>query len=334
MRKIEKHKVTDLHVAILIPCHNEALAIADVVRDFREHLPQADIHVFDNNSTDETISLAKAAGALIHREFRQGKGNVVNEMFRCVEADVYVMVDGDGTYDASQVRRLIKPVIYREYDMVCASRLSDFDKNAFRPLHVWGNNLILQTINFLFRQSLTDILTGYRAFSRRFVKTFPALSEGFQIETEMTLHALDRNLKIMEIPVRYGARVGNTASKLNTFSDGFKVMWTIFRIFKNYKPMSFFGCFGVLFVVGGLAAGYLPVKEFIETGLIYRIPSIVLATGMMILSAMTFSIGLILDTISHNQREVFQWHLAAISHQSYGSNEEAMDQKSHIQAVE
>jgi len=304
---------TTLRIAALIPCHNEAAAIRNVVLAFKEYLPEAEVYVFDNNSSDETAELARAAGANVFREVRQGKGNVVNEMFRRIDADIYIMVDGDGTYDVSQVRHLIQPVKDREYDMVCATRLGDYDQASFRPLHVFGNNLVLKTINILFQSKLTDIMTGYRVFSRRFVKTFPALSNGFEIETEITLHALDRNLKLKEIPAKYGARQDDSESKLNTYSDGFRVVRTIFRIFRHYKPMLFFGAISAMFAVAGLAAGFLPVKEFIETGLIYRIPSIVLASALMLLSALSFCIGLILDTISQNQREIFQWHFAQVT---------------------
>jgi len=301
---------TTLRIAALIPCYNEAAAIRSVVLAFKEYLPEATIYVFDNNSSDETAKVARAAGAEVFHEVRQGKGNVVNEMFRRVDADIYVMIDGDGTYDVGQVRNLIEPVINQKFDMVCATRLGEYDKASFRALHVFGNNLILKTINVLFRSQLSDILTGYRVFSRRFVKTFPALSKGFEIETEMTLHALDRNLKLLEMPAKYGVRADGSESKLNTYSDGFRVIRTIFRIFRHYKPMLFFSFIAAMFAIAGLAAGFLPVKEFIETGLIYRIPSIVLASGLMLLSALSFCIGLVLDTISQNQRELFQWHFA------------------------
>jgi glycosyltransferase involved in cell wall biosynthesis len=300
-------------IVVLIPCYNEEATVATVVRDVATQLPGVDVYVFDNNSTDRTAEQARLAGARVVREVRQGKGNVVNEMFRRIDADIYVLVDGDSTYDISAIERLIEPIRSREYDMVCGARLETYDDDSFRRLHVWGNNLVLRTINFMFRSSLKDILTGYRAFSRRFVKTFPALSRGFEVETELTLHALDKNLKVLELPFHYRARPTQSESKLNTFSDGFWVMLTIFKIFKHYKPLTFFGAASVLFFAAGLAAGFLPVKEFVETGLILRIPSIVLASALMILSALSLSIGLVLDTISHNHREVFQYHLSRAS---------------------
>jgi len=289
-----------MEIAILIPCCNEEQTIAKVVNDFKRQLPAAKIHVYDNNSTDQTARIAAENGAIVKREFRQGKGNVVRSMFRDIEADICVLVDGDDTYPAEAVHDLVRPIIDQQADMVVGDRFSGnaYAKAQPRPLHSAGNRLVLFLINTLFRTSLHDIMSGYRAFSRLFVKTAPLLSSAFEVETEMTLHALDKRHIIREVPVEYRDRPAGSASKLNTVSDGARVLGTIFWIFRDYKPMVFFGGLSVLFLCLGLAAGILPIMDYIQYQYVYRVPLSILATGLCLLSVVFLAVGLILNTIS------------------------------------
>lgn len=286
-------------IAVLIPAYNEEVTIKKVVEDFRKELPDADIYVYNNNSKDKTEELAKEAGAIVVNEYKQGKGNVVRSMFRDIEADIYIMVDADDTYPANEVHPLIEVVREGKADMVIGDRLSNgtYGKENKRNFHGFGNALVKNTINMIFKTKLNDIMTGYRVFNREFVKNFPVLSKGFEIETEMTFHALDRNYRIVEIPITYRDRPEGSVSKLNTFSDGFRVIKTIVKTFKNYKPLIFFSLISLVLLALGLACGIPVIVEFVKTGLVAKFPSAILATGFVICSALSFSVGVILDTL-------------------------------------
>jgi glycosyltransferase involved in cell wall biosynthesis len=292
-----------MRVAILIPCHNEAATIARVVNDFRTALPAAAIHVYDNNSRDATAAEARSAGATVHRAPVQGKGSVVRQMFREADADICVMVDGDGTYPADRVHDLIAPVAEGRADMVVGARLAQHEEASFRPLHVFGNRLVLNTINLLFDAKLTDVMSGYRAFSRRFVKTTPVLSPGFEVETEMTLHALEHRLPIVEVAVPYGARPSGSVSKLNTFRDGYRVLKTIARLFKDHKPLLFFGVVALLSLLISLAIGVVILEEWQAAGKVAPARA-VLAAGLALGAAIALAVGLILDTVNRRSREL------------------------------
>jgi len=294
-----------MRIAVVIPCYNEAATIAAVVTDFRKALPEARVHVFDNNSSDGSGELALEAGATVHRVPVQGKGEVVRAIFRDVDADILVMVDGDGTYPAERVLELIAPIQDKSADMVVGTRLKSYGAESFRPLHVVGNNLVLHTINALFRARLTDVMSGYRAFSRRFVKTMPVLSQGFEIETEMTLHALEHRLPIAEVGVPYGERPEGSESKLRTFHDGSRVLSTIFQLYKDYRPMAFFGLIGLAFLTLGAAAGILVTIEFMEVGQVVGVARAVLAVACGIVGVLSLATGAILDTLNRRAREIY-----------------------------
>ncbi|MCL2362031.1 MAG: glycosyltransferase family 2 protein [Defluviitaleaceae bacterium] len=291
-------------IAVLVPCYNEALTIGKVVADYKALLPEAEIYVFDNNSTDGSGKIAREMGAIVHPVYRQGKGYVIAEMFRDIEADAYLMMDGDDTYDPKDTAALLAPVLEGRADMVIGDRLSStyFTENK-RPFHNSGNRLVRFLVNTLFKSKIRDIMTGARAFSRRFVRSFPVLSSGFEIETEMTIHALDKKLMVAETPVGYKDRPAGSVSKLNTFRDGFRVLRTIFTLFKDYRPMSFFGLTaGVLFLVAlGL---FIPVLvQFIGTGMVARFPTLIVSVGLLVASLVFFAVGCILDTIKkYNDR--------------------------------
>jgi glycosyltransferase involved in cell wall biosynthesis len=293
-------------VAVLIPCFNEALTIAKVVGDFKECLPGAAVYVYDNNSTDETASIARHAGAIVRFENRQGKGFVVSSMFTDIKADIYVMVDGDDTYPADQVHALLKPIREGRADMVVGNRLSKYGHGAFRSFHVFGNLLVVKAVNWIFRSHLNDIMSGFRTFSPRFIREIPIISRGFEIETEMTLQALYRDLVIVEVPIVYGARPQGSYSKLRTYRDGIAVILKIVDIFKSYRPLLFFGLISINLALVGLALGSLPVIGFLQTGRVERFPTAILATGLVILSMMSAICGVILDGINHRIKEVHQ----------------------------
>lgn len=297
-------------IAVLIPCYNEAKTIERVVKDYKKALPKAEIYVYDNNSTDGTGDLAEKAGAIVKVERRQGKGNVVRSMFRDIEADCYLMIDGDGTYPADAAKEMCQRVLENGADMVVGDRLSStyFQENK-RPFHNFGNRLVRGLINFIFRSNIRDIMTGYRAFSRDFVKTFPVLSKGFEIETEMTIHALDKNFYIEEMPVNYKDREAGSESKLNTFSDGFKVLMTIARLFEEYRPMLFFGLFGLVFFVLSLAFGIPVFRDYFETGLVERFPTLIFAGFLLMISAFSFVCGIILKVVVQKHRQMFELFL-------------------------
>ena len=299
------------NIAILIPCYNEELTIAKVIQDFRQELPKAKIYVYDNNSNDDTALIAKEPGAVVTKEYRQGKGNVVRSMFRDIEADIYIMIDGDDTYPAEFVHKIIEPIINQESDIVIGDRHSNGtykDENS-RPLHNFGNNLVKNLINKLFNSNLKDIMSGYRAFNKKFVKNMPVNSKGFEIETEMTLHTLDKNFLIKEIPIEYRDRPKGSFSKLNTFSDGTRVLKTIFWVFKDYKPLAFFTILSTLFFILSLIVGIPVITEFIDTAFITKIPSAILSVGLMMVAVLSLFSGFILDTIVKQHRESYELNL-------------------------
>ncbi len=293
-------------VAVLIPCLNEEVTIGKVVRDFEEALPGAGIFVFDNRSTDRTAAVARSAGAQVIFAPRRGKGNVVRQMFAEVDADLYLMVDGDGTYPASFAPRLIAEYEKGGVDMVVGVRMSAFREKSFRRFHLLGNRLVAGLISYLFSAKVSDVLSGYRVFSRDFVKSVPLRSQGFEIETEMTLQALAKGFPIREIPIEYGERPEGSFSKLNTFSDGFLILKAIAMVFKDYKPLAFFSLLSAALLVVTLVAGMFPIMDYIETRYVSHVPLAILATGTGILSALSLSIGLILDTIAKYHRENFE----------------------------
>lgn len=302
--------MNDKKIAVLIPCYNEELTVEKTVGDFKRVLPNADIYVYNNNSKDRTKELALNAGAIVRDEYRQGKGAVVRSMFRDIDADVYIMVDGDDTYPAEEVEDLIAPVLEGKADMVIGDRLSStyYTENK-RPFHNFGNSLVKGLINFLFKSDLNDIMTGYRSFSKRFVKCMPVMSDGFQIETEMTIFALTNNMQVVNVPITYRDRPEGSESKLNTFSDGFKVLLTLFNLFKDNRPFLFFGCLSLIIFVVGLIVGIPVIDEFIKTAYITKVPSAVLAAALMINSFLMLSVGIILDAIKNQKRYLFECHM-------------------------
>lgn len=292
-------------VAVLLPCFNEEITIGKVVRDFKAALPDATVFVYDNNSTDRTAEIAAAEGAIVRREPRQGKGNVIRAMFEDIDADVYVMADGDDTYPADAAPAMVSKVL-DGYDMVIGDRLSStyFQENK-RPFHNFGNRLVRGSINGLFNAHVTDIMTGYRAFSFTFVKTYPVLSRGFEVETEMTIHSLNNNLRLYEMPIQYRDRPAGSVSKLDTVGDGIKVMSTIFRMIREYKPLPFFGTIGLLIgAIGILLCGGV-TYEFTKTGLVARFPTLIGAIMLVIVGLLLFATGIILDVIAKNDRKTF-----------------------------
>lgn len=298
-------------IAILIPCYNEELTITKVINDFKKELPEAIIYVYDNNSTDNTLKIALENGAIVKKEYRQGKGNVVRSMFRDIDADIYVMIDGDDTYPANFVHNLMRPIISGEADIVIGDRHSNgtYKEENKRPMHDFGNNLVKNLINKIFHSNLKDIMTGYRVFNKKFVKNMPVNSDGFEIETEMTLHTLDKKFSIKEIPIDYRDRPEGSFSKLNTYSDGFRVLKTIFWVFKDYRPLTFFTILATLFFILSLFAGIPVISEFITTSFITKIPSAVLSVGLMLISILSLFSGFILDTIVKQHREDYEINL-------------------------
>jgi len=305
-----------LRIAILIPCFNEATTIAKVVADFRAAAPDAVIYAYDNNSTDASARLAREAGAVVIREYRQGKGFVVRSMFRDVDADCYVMVDGDDTYPADEALELCKLVESGEADMVIGDRLSStyFAENT-RQFHGFGNRLVRFLVNRIFRSDVHDIMSGCRAFSRRFVRSFPVLSGGFEVETEMTIHALDRNFLIREVPITYRDRTEGSESKLNTFSDGIGVLSTIIKLFRDYRPLQFFTIVAVvLFVISAIMFG-VPLGEYLRTGFVRRVPTLVVAIALGTSAMLSLVCGIVLDSIRTHSRQFYELALTVISDQ-------------------
>jgi glycosyltransferase involved in cell wall biosynthesis len=303
-----------MKIAVLIPCYNEEITIGKVIDDFKNILPEAEIYVYDNNSKDKTWEIALAHGAIVKREIRQGKGNVVRSMFRDIDADYYIIVDGDDTYPAEFAPQLLDPLIRGEANMTIGDRLSNgtyYNENK-RAFHDLGNNLVRWLINKIFKSSITDIMTGYRGMDREFVKSMPVLSEKFEIETEMTIHALDKRFLIKEVAIDYRDRPEGSISKLNTFSDGFKVLKMIFLLFKDYKPLLFFNMWMTFFGVVGLIVGMPVLVEFARTRYITKVPSAILAVGLIILAMVTFACGIILDTVVKQHKLSFELYLNQI----------------------
>ena len=303
-------------IAVLIPCYNEAKTIAKVVRDYRAALPEADIYVYDNNSTDHTDDIAREAGAIVRYEYHQGKGNVIRSMFREIDADRYLMIDGDDTYPAENAREMVNLVLERKVDMVVGDRLSAtyYTENK-RPFHNMGNWLVKGLVNTIFKGSVSDIMTGYRAFSYQFVKSFPVLSKGFEIETEMTIHALDKNLSVQSVQVEYRDRPADSPSKLNTYSDGMKVLRTIVRLYKEYRPMSFFGLLAALMALVSVIL-FIPIfAEYLHTGLVPRFPTLIVCGVMGTMALLLWVCGLILDTVAKKHRQLFEINLNLLNGQ-------------------
>ena len=309
-------------VAVLIPCYNESLTVEKVVRDYHAALPEADIYVYDNNSTDGTDEIARRAGAIVRYEYRQGKGNVIRSMFRDIDADCYLMVDGDDTYPAENAPEMVRLVLEKGVDMVIGDRLSStyFTENK-RPFHNTGNRLVRGLINRLFKSNVRDIMTGYRAFSRLFVKGFPVLSKGFEIETEMTIHALDKNFLLEEIPVTYRDRPAGSTSKLNTVQDGMKVLKMIARLSREYKPMSFFSLLA-FFCIAIAAVFFFPVLgEFWRTGLVARFPTLIVAGLVALMGVLLWVCGIILDVVVKKHRQLYELMLNAMTKEISGDRD-------------
>lgn len=313
-------------VAVLIPCYNEAVTIGKVVDDFKRVLPDADIYVYDNNSKDDTAAIAEDHGAIVRTEPRQGKGNVVRQMFREIDADYYIMVDGDDTYPAEAAPRLLEPLMNDTADMTVGDRLSNgtYGEENDRAFHGFGNNLVRWLIKVIYGYAFDDVMTGYRAFNRIFVKTMPVLSEGFQIETELSIHAVDMRFRITDVPIDYRDRPEGSYSKLSTFGDGAKVLRAIASLFKDHKPMAFFGWLALILIVLGLIAGIPVIAEYFQTGLVPRFPTAILAIALVICGALSFTAGIILDTVAKTGRK--QWEL--FTYQAYEEAQRHQEEES------
>ena len=294
-------------IAVLIPCYNESKTIEKVVKDYKSVLPEADIYVYDNNSTDGTDEIARNAGAIVRYEKKQGKGNVIRTMFRNIEADCYLMVDGDDTYPAENAREMCNYVLNENFDMVIGDRLSStyFTENK-RPFHNFGNRIVRMFINIIFRSKINDIMTGYRAFSYQFVKSYPVLSKGFEIETEMTIHSIDKNFTLKEIPVQYRDRPEGSVSKLNTYKDGVKVIKTIATLFKEYKPSLFFNLISLLIFIVSVILAMPVIIEYINTGLVPRFPTLIVSGIFLIISILLTITSIILQVIVKKNKQMFE----------------------------
>ncbi len=308
--------MTTPRIAILLPCYNEAAAIAQTVAGFRAALPDAAIYVYDNNSSDQTMAVARAAGAIVRSERMQGKGNVVRRMFADVDADIYVMADGDATYDAASAPALVARLLEEQLDMVVGARVHEAAE-AYRRGHQFGNALLTGMLTKLFGRSFTDILTGYRVFSRRFVKSFPVLTGGFEIETEISVHALELKMPVAEIETPYFARPEGSESKLNTYGDGLRILRTILTLYRIERPLLFFGAIGALFALLGLILAIPLILTYLQTALVPRFPTAILIIGLVLLAALCFFSGLILDTVVRGRREVRR--LAYLAHPAPGA---------------
>ncbi len=297
-------------IAVLIPCYNEERTVEKVVADFQRALPEAVVYVYNNNSTDRTAELAEKAGAVVRNEYKQGKGNVIRSMFQDIDAACYIMADGDDTYPAEAARELADQVLHHGADMVVGDRLSStyYTQNK-RPFHNFGNALVRWGINLLFDNDIKDIMTGYRAFSYEFVKTFPVLSQGFEIETEMSIHAVDKNMQIENVVIDYRDRPEGSVSKLNTYSDGFKVIRTIFRLYRSYHPLGFFGIIALLLAILSLLFFVPIVGEYVHTGLVDRFPTLIVCGFTMIAAIQSLFTGLTLDTLRKKDRQDFEMEL-------------------------
>lgn len=310
-------------IAVLIPCYNESVTIAKVVQDYRKALPEADIYVYDNNSTDGTAQIAENAGAIVRYEYRQGKGNVIRSMFRDIDADCYLMIDGDDTYPAENAREMVDLVLNKGVDMVIGDRLSStyFTENK-RPFHNTGNRLVRGLINLLFKSHVRDIMTGYRAFSRLFVKSFPVLSKGFEIETEMTIHALDKNFLLQEVPVTYRDRPEGSESKLNTVSDGMKVLKTIASLFREYKPFLFFSIIAAVLWIAA-AAFFVPVLlDYFATGQVLRFPTVIVTGIVAVVGTLMWMCGIILEVVIKKHRQLYELLLNQMTAMTQSENKD------------
>jgi len=292
-----------LRTAVLVPCYNEEVAITQVVSEFRHVLPDAQIYVYDNNSKDDTIKVAQAAGAIVRREPLQGKGNVVRRMFADIEADIYVLVDGDATYDAASAPHMIKKLLDNQLDMVNGARVTQIEE-AYRAGHRFGNWMLTSMVSLIFGNRFKDMLSGYRVFSRRYVKSFPALSAGFETETELTVHALHLRMPTDEVETPYKDRPIGSASKLNTFKDGFRILWMILVLIKEEKPMPFFSLIAGILAIASILLMIPIIYQFFETGLVQRLPTAVLSMGLMMMGFLSLSCGLILDTVTRGRNEM------------------------------
>ena len=300
-------------IAVLIPCYNEAATVEKVVTDFKRALPESVVYVYDNNSTDGTAEIAKKAGAVVRFEYQQGKGNVIRRMFREIDAECYIMTDGDDTYPAESAPAMVKRVLERKTDMVVGDRLSStyFQENK-RPFHNFGNSLVRASINILFKSDIKDIMTGYRAFSYQFVKSFPVLSKGFEIETEMSIHAIEKNLAVENEVIEYRDRPEGSSSKLNTYADGFKVLMTILRMYRNYKPLHFFGIIALILAALSIIF-FIPVAvKYVQTGMVPNFPTLIVCGFAMIAAIQSFFSGLILENIKQKNRQDFEMQLIRI----------------------
>jgi glycosyltransferase involved in cell wall biosynthesis len=299
-------------IAVLIPCYNEQAAVPSVIRAFQAALPGAAIHVYDNNSTDGTVAVARSAGASVRTERLQGKGNVIRRMFADIEADAYVLVDGDDTYDASTAPAMVAMLLEDQLDMVNGARVSDIQA-AYRPGHRLGNAVLTGLVTRIFGDRVSDMLSGYRVFSRRFVKSFPALSNGFETETEFTVHALELRMPIGEVPTPYKERPAGSESKLRTYSDGFRILRTIVLLVKEERPLAFFAAIGTVLLLLAVLVAVPVLTEFVRTGLVPRLPTAVLATGLVLLSFLSLTCGLILDSVTRGRKELKRLSYLAIS---------------------
>lgn len=301
-------------IAVLIPCYNESQTIEKVIKDFKAVLPEAVIYVYDNNSSDNTAEIAVNAGAVVRYEYQQGKGNVIRRMFRDIDAKCYIMTDGDDTYPADNAREMCDAVLTRNVDMVVGDRLSStyFQENK-RPFHNFGNSIVRWSINTLFKSDIKDIMTGYRAFSYQFVKSFPVLSQGFEIETEMSIHAVDKNMYLENVVIEYRDRPEGSESKLNTYSDGFKVIFTIIKLLRTYKPMFFFGMIALIFIALGVGFMIPVIAEFVRTGLVPKIPTLIVSCISILIGIVSFFSGMILHTITWKNRQDFEMKLVEIA---------------------
>ncbi len=290
-------------IAVLIPCYNEERTISGVIKDFRRQLPEADIYVFDNNSTDNTAESSRQAGAIVRYEKRQGKGNVIRSMFADIEADVFVIVDGDGTYPSQKVHELINPIIMGDADMTIGSRLHTLSDSRFRLLNLLGNKIFLFVLNTIFKMNISDLLSGYRAFRREVVKSMPLLSRGFEVETELTVKCFERGYRIMEIPVNLSPRIEGSRSKIKIFRDGMLILNTIFALTRDYKPLTIFGAMGLFILACGVVPGLIVVNDYYSTGIVHRVPMAVLSVGCVLSGLLSIFVGLILHTISRHFKE-------------------------------
>lgn len=320
--KTSEEKQSSRRIAVLVPCYNEELTIAKVVKDFREALPEAEVYVYDNNSTDNSVKLAKEAGAIVRFERRQGKGNVIRSMFREIDADCYLMVDGDDTYSAEDARKMCEPVLKGESDMVIGDRLSGtYKAENTRLFHNFGNGLVRFLINKLFVSHVNDIMTGYRAFSYEFVKSFPVLSKGFAVETEMTIHAVDKNFRLTEMTIDFKERPEGSDSKLNTYKDGARVLMTIVSLFSEYKPLVFFNIIALVSLILSIFFGVPVLNDYFTTGMVPRFPSLIVSCFMLLAAILFLITSLILNAVTKKHRQLFELYMYTLYNSKHTSKD-------------